>query len=144
LIDADGYYDHLILLVLNTFVFNTGFSMQPKIMLETWSRNSSMLLSKNILEYFRMIFRSEYSFQDWYLPLLLNYSGDKERQVSALAFDVLEESCQDQDSLNTLMKFNPSGQEDISTDLLSRGDMFVAKFLRSNKGFEILLQKGWI
>lgn len=60
LIDADGYYDHLILLILNTFIFDTNFSMQPKFMVEHWSRSSSSLLSRNILEYFRLMFRNEY------------------------------------------------------------------------------------
>ena len=32
----------------------------------------------------------------------------------------------------------------MGSDLLSRGDIFVAKFLRSTQGFEILLQKKWI
>jgi len=62
-------------------------------MFERWCEVSSPLLSRNILEYFRMIFRNEYFFHDWCLPLLLNYAGNKDRQVSAMAFDVLEESC---------------------------------------------------
>ncbi len=34
--------------------------------------------------------------------------------------------------------------EEISDDMLRQGDMFVARFLRSQKGFEILLKKGWV
>lgn len=43
-----------------------------------------------------------------------------------------------------LMRNNTSGKDDISSDLLNRGDIFVAKFLRSTRGFEILMQRGWI
>jgi len=48
-------------------------------MLERWCEVSSPLLSRNILEYFRMIFRNEYFFHDWCLPLLLNYASNKDR-----------------------------------------------------------------
>jgi len=69
LIDLDGYYDHLILLMLNSFLFSQ--EDLAKRMLIHWSNNASPLLSKNIVEYFRLIYRSEYFFYDWCLPLLL-------------------------------------------------------------------------
>jgi hypothetical protein len=91
LIDLDGYYDHLILLMLNSFLFST--EELARKMLMHWSSNASTLLSKNILEYFRLIYRSEYFFYDWCLPLLMQQAACENRQVSAMAFDVLEEAC---------------------------------------------------
>ena len=58
-----------------------------------------------------------------------------------MAFDVLEEACQDESSLNLLLN---KGNGDISADLLRQGDSFVARFMRSEIGFDILLRKGWI
>ena len=95
LMDADGYYDHLILLMLNTFIFHVGFDDSPKEMLRVWCKVSSPLLSKNILEYFRMLYRAEFYSHHWFMPLILNFAFDKDRSVSQVAFDVLEESCQD-------------------------------------------------
>ena len=101
LIDLDGYYDHLILLMLNSFLFST--EELARKMLMHWSTNSSQLLSKNILEYFRLIYRSEYFFYDWCLPLLMKHAASNDRQVSVMAFDVLEEACQDERELNLLL-----------------------------------------
>ena len=70
LIDMDGYYDLLILLMLNSFLFSTEDLARK--MLVHWSNNASPLLSKNIVEYFRLIYRNEYFFYDWCLPLLLH------------------------------------------------------------------------
>lgn len=77
LIDLDGYYDHLILLMLNSFLFST--EELAKKMLMHWSGNASTLLSKNILEYFRLIYRSEYYFYDWCLPLLMQQAACSDR-----------------------------------------------------------------
>lgn len=73
------------MLVLNTAFFNNNYTsskktgesniQQPKAMLEKWCEMSSPLLSKNILEYFRMIYRNEYFFHDWCLPLLLDFAA---------------------------------------------------------------------
>lgn len=101
LIDQDGYYDHLILLMLNSFLFST--EELARKMLKHWSENASTLLRKNILEYFRLVYRSEYFFYDWCLPLILKQANCQDRQVSVMAFDVLEEACQDESSLNLLL-----------------------------------------
>lgn len=77
LIDMDGYYDHLILLMLNSFLFST--EELARKMLMHWSNNASQLLSKNILEYFRLIYRSEYFFYDWCLPLLMQQAACSDR-----------------------------------------------------------------
>ena len=58
-----------------------------------------------------------------------------------MAFDVLEEACQDENSLNLLLK---KTNNDIQADLLRQGDSFVARFMRSEMGFDILLRKGWV
>lgn len=114
LIDLDGYYDHLILLLLNSFLFST--EELARKMLMHWSTNASSLMSKNILEYFRLIYRSEYFFYDWCLPLLMQQAACKDRQVSAMAFDVLEEACQDEASLNLLLN---KTNGDIHPDFIS-------------------------
>jgi hypothetical protein len=139
LVSEDGYYDHLILLMLNSFLFSTE-ELARKMLLH-WTVNASTLLSKNILEYFRLIYRSEYFFYDWCLPLLLQQAASSDRQVSAMAFDVLEEACQDENSLNLLLN---KTNNDIHSDLLRQGDSFVARFMRSEVGFDILLRKGWV
>lgn len=62
--------------------------------------------------------------------------------MSATAFDVLEESCQDEASLNQLLSMKNNG---IISDLQQQGDLFVAKFLRSEIGFYLLAVKhNWV
>lgn len=58
-----------------------------------------------------------------------------------MAFDVLEEACQDESSLNLLLN---KTNGDIQQDLLRQGDSFVARFMRSDIGFDILVRKGWV
>lgn len=58
-----------------------------------------------------------------------------------MAFDVLEEACQDENSLNLLLN---KTNNDIHSDLLRQGDSFVARFMRSEQGFDILHRKGWV
>lgn len=61
--------------------------------------------------------------------------------MSATAFDVLEEACQDEQSLNQLLQQKESN---IIADLQQQGDLFVAKFLRSELGFILLHKNGWV
>ena len=108
-------------------------------MLIHWANNASPLLSKNIVEYFRLIYRSEYFFYDWCLPLLLQQASMNDKQVRAMAFDVLEEACQDEGALNLLIQ---KCNGDSGQDLLKQGDVFALRFMRSELGFNILYNKG--
>jgi hypothetical protein len=56
-----------------------------------------------------------------------------------MAFDVLEEACQDEGSLNLLIQ---KCNGDIGQDLLKQGDVFALRFMRSELGFNILYNKG--
>jgi len=99
LIDSNGYYDHVSQLILNSFAF--GFQSPSRSMLQKWSMHSSTLFSKSILEYCRMLHRSGlHDFYEWCLTFLTQHAASKDKQISATAFDVLEESCFDENSLN--------------------------------------------
>lgn len=104
LIEANGYYDHVNQIILNSFEFS--FDSPSRRMLRHWSTsNCSPLLTKSILEYCRLLHRSGlYDFYQWCLPFLMMQAAHKDRQVSATAFDVLEEACFDEDSLNQLLQ----------------------------------------
>ncbi len=74
-------------------------------MLEVWITKCSPSLAKAIIELFRMLFRSGLpDFYFWCLPLLnrLVAYGNLE-EISAAAYDVLEEVCIDAESLNHLL-----------------------------------------
>lgn len=95
----EGYYDHLNQIILNSFAF--GLPSTSREMMQIWAQNSSPLFTKSIFEYCRMLHRSGLTdFFDWCLPFLARYACKKDRIISAAAFDVLEESCQDESSLN--------------------------------------------
>ncbi len=84
-----------------------------------------------------------HDFYEWCLPFLTGHACQnlKDKQVSATAFDVLEEACQDEQSLNQLLQQKESN---IIADLQQQGDLFVAKFLRSELGFILLHKNGWV
>lgn len=84
-----------------------------------------------------------HDFYEWCLPFLTGHAclNLKDKQVSAAAFDVLEEACQDEQSLNQLLQQKESN---IIADLQQQGDLFVAKFLRSELGFILLHKNGWV
>ena len=66
-----------------------------------------MLFSKSILEYIRAHKRTGLQdFFEWCFDILMNLAGSPDRQISAMAFDVLEETCSDELSMNQLLKKN--------------------------------------
>jgi hypothetical protein len=92
IVSEEGYYDHFSQLILNSFAF--GFESPCRKMLMIWAQNSSPLFTKSIFEYCRMLHRSGlHDFYDWCLPFLTQHACQKDKQISATAFDVLEESC---------------------------------------------------
>lgn len=98
----EGYYDHFSQIILNSFAF--GFEGPSRRMLQKWAQTSSPIFTKSIFEYCRMLHRSGlHDFYDWCLPFLTTHACLKDKLVSATAFDVLEEACQDESSLNQLL-----------------------------------------
>ena len=77
-------------------------------MLEVWIKKCSPNLAKSIIELFRMLFRSGLNdFYYWCLPNLNQLVGfGNNEEIASAAFDVLEEVCFDQNSLNHLMLIN--------------------------------------
>lgn len=77
-------------------------------MLEVWISKCSPNLAKSIIELFRMLFRSGLNdFYYWCLPFLNQLVGyGNYEEIAAAAFDVLEEVCFDQNSLNQLLNIN--------------------------------------
>ena len=57
-------------------------------------------------------------------------------EIAAAAFDVLEEVCFDQNSL-----INDRILESLKSE---QSEMFIAKFLRSQKGFQMLKSEDWL
>ena len=62
-------------------------------------------------------------------------------EIAAAAFDVLEEVCFDQNSLNQLLNINDRILESLKSE---QSEMFIAKFLRSQKGFQMLKSEDWL
>ncbi len=104
-------------------------------MLEVWIKKCSPNLAKCIIELFRMLFRSGLNdFYFWCLPLLNQLVGfGNLEEISAAAFDVLEEVCVDQNSLNQLLMINEKILDSLGKS--DKSDLFVTKFLRSQRGF---------
>lgn len=77
-------------------------------MLESWVKVCSPSLAKSIIELFRMLFRSGLNdFYVWCLPQLNTLVGfGSNDEIATAAFDVLEEVCFDQNSLNQLLAIN--------------------------------------
>ena len=121
------------------FSFDYGFASSTRKMLEVWINKCSPSLAKSIIELFRMLFRSGLNdFYSWCLPflnqlVLVGYGNFEE--ISAAAFDVLEEVCYDQNSLNQLLSINEKILDSLKGE---QSDLFITKFLRSTKGFQIL------
>lgn len=69
-------------------------------------------------------------------------------EISAAAFDVLEEVCFDQNSqansLNQLLMINEKILDTFRGDGTEHSDLFITKFLRSQLGYQILKQEGWL
>ena len=99
LIDMDGYYDHFTQLILNSFSFE--IDSPSRRMLKKWASISSQMFTKSLFEYCRMLHRSGlHDFYVWCLPFLTKHACIQDRVISAVAFDVIEESCFDESSLN--------------------------------------------
>ena len=110
--------------------------------MKKWLSVSSQMFTKSVFEYCRMLHRSGlHDFYIWCLPFLTHHTSMSDRQISQAAFDVIEESCYDEGSLNQLLtQMDPK----IIQDLQRQGDLFVAKFLRSEIGFFLLKSQGWV
>jgi len=105
LVDHNGYNDHVCQIVLQCFDF--GFESPCRPMLKIWALRSSPNLAKSIIEYCRMLHRQGLNdFYDWCLPFLYQHLALENQEISAAAFDVLEESCFDEHSLNYLLNQN--------------------------------------
>lgn len=113
-------------------------------MLEVWITKCSPNLAKAIIELFRMLFRSGLNdFYYWCLPFLNRLIGfGNLEEIAAAAFDVLEEVCFDQNSLNQLLFINDKILDSLRND--HQSDLFITKFLRSQRGFQILKQERWL
>ena len=99
LIDPDGYYDHFTQLILNSFSFDSD--SRSRKMMKKWVAVSSRMFTKSIFEYCRMLHRSGlHEYYNWCLPFLTQQTSISDRVISAAAFDVIEESCYDEQSLN--------------------------------------------
>lgn len=77
--------------------FDYGFASATRKMLEVWIKKCSPNLAKSIIELFRMLYRSGLNdFYYWCLPFLSQLVGyGNIEEISAAAFDVLEEVCFD-------------------------------------------------
>jgi hypothetical protein len=102
-------------------------------MLEVWIKKCSPNLAKSIIELFRMLFRSGLNdFYFWCLPFLSQLVGfGNLEEISAAAFDVLEEVCFDQNSLNQLLMINEKILDTFRGERNEHSDIFIIKFLRS-------------
>ncbi len=90
------------------YSFDYGFASSTRKMLEVWITKCSPNLAKAIIELFRMLFRSGLNdFYYWCLPFLNRLIGfGNLEEIATAAFDVLEEVCFDQNSLNQLLLIN--------------------------------------
>ena len=102
LVDRDGYYDHFTQIILNSFSFE--IDSPSRRMMRKWVNVSSQMFTKSLFEYVRLLHRSGlHDFYNWCLPFLTHHTSINDRQISAAAFDVIEESCYDESSLNQLL-----------------------------------------
>jgi hypothetical protein len=130
--------------------FDYGFASSTRRMLEVWIKKCSPNLAKSIIELFRMLYRSGLNdFYFWCLPFLSQLVGyGNLEEISAAAFDVLEEVCFDQNSqansLNQLLMINDKILDIFRGEGTEHSDIFITKFLRSQLGFQILKQEGWL
>jgi len=140
IIFVKSYYNRNFFIEYN-FRFDYAFHDAPRRLLEAWVQKCSTNLAKSIIELFRMLFRSGLNdFYSWCLPFLNQLVHISDDEISAAAQDVLEEVCFDENSINNLIQVNENVLE------FQRGEdySFISKFLRSERGFKILLQKGWL
>jgi len=97
-----------------------------------------------------MLYRSGLNdFYYWCLPFLSHLVGHvNNEEISAAAFDVLEEVCFDQNSqansLNQLLMINDKILDIFRGEGTEHSDIFITKFLRSEHGFQKLTQEGWL
>jgi len=99
-------------------------------------------LAKSIIELFRMLFRSGLNdFYHWCLPILNKLVVSNNEEIANAAFDVLEEVCFEEKSLNQLLQYN---EKILELQRGEQGDLFIAKFLRSALGFQLLKESGWL
>jgi hypothetical protein len=102
-------------------------------LLEAWIIKCSPNLAKSIIELFRMLLRSGLNdFYKWCLPFLNQLLISNHEEIASSAFDVLEEACFDERSLNYLLSLNEKILQFHRGDY---SDLFISKFLRSEKGF---------
>jgi hypothetical protein len=73
-----------------------------------------------------------FDFYEFFLPLLYQYFALRDTEISTAAFNVIEEISGDEGGLSSLLR---QQQSNIIDDLQKKGDMFAAKFLRSDLGF---------
>mmetsp|Transcript_45981 Transcript_45981/g.33743 ORF Transcript_45981/g.33743 Transcript_45981/m.33743 type:complete len:174 (-) Transcript_45981:1134-1655(-) len=140
LVDNNGYYDHFCQIILQSFDY--GFGGYSRKLLNNWVNICSPNLAGSIIELFRMLFRSGLNdFYNWCLPILNKLVVSNNEEIANAAFDVFEEVCFEAKSLNQLLSINESI---LQLQKGEQGDLFIAKFLRSPLGFQMLRENGWL
>lgn len=170
MVDPSGYYDDLLQIVINSFDF--GINNSPtRDLLKEWSHKCSNSFAKCIIETYRQLYRQgNLDFYGWCLPFLCNYLFKGDEEIKKVALSVLEEACFDEISINFLLetkniqtlikmqciyleqqKFlaqnDPAGGQPAEGSLEMETndlDIFISKFLRSEKGFKMLKENGWL
>lgn len=104
LADRNGFYDHLLQIVLYSFDFSINLSPAREILKE-WCGKCSPNFSKSIMEAFRQQHRQgNLDFYSWCLPLLCNFLLKEDEDIQRCALSVLEEACFDEVSINFLLE----------------------------------------
>ena len=180
MVDRNGYYDHLLQIVIHSFDF--GINSSPtRDLLKDWSTKCSPSFAKSIIETYRQLYRQgNLDFYGWCLPFLCNFLFIGDEDIKKASLSVLEETCYDELTINFLLEtkniqslikmqidqlhqekflaqnesvlprgasqYGPAQAGSINPTAMQTNDMdiFISKFLRSEKGFKILKENGWL
>lgn len=133
-----GLLDYLCVIIVGSFSFS--FDDEPRIIFQLWLQKGSVDLVLFMLEHLRVFYRSgAENFSSWCIDILVTEIYSSEVQIAQKALNVLKEICEDEELMRAFLRKWPQLDQ-----LKLGGDLFLARFLRTDIGIDYLQECSWI
>ena len=134
----DQSHDYLTRLLIPTIDY--GINKKGRTLLETWVKSGSLSLRHYAISQLRLLLRRKIGeFWTWGIGLLVSQLQWTDEELALSALSVLEEACQDETNLVTLIKKKPSFKA-----VGNRANNLRTVFLSNELGIELLGKQGLI
>jgi len=137
LANVNGLEDHLCIIIINSFDYTFD---APRNLIQFWIERGSINLVLYIIEHLRILYRNSLeSIVQWCIDILITQIYAENEVVARKALSVIEEICEVKPLIQTILNKWPQIDK-----LQLGGDLFLAKFLRIDKGIKYFQEFNWI